>query len=309
VFTLSSGIVEQGTKEALKTVPIATFGKLVTADRWEIEEFNRISNQVQKYLETGQNRPLSIGVFGEPGSGKSFVIKQIVKGITQKFTKKGPEITEEESPKRKFPVLNYNLSQFLAYSSFLVPFQTIRDKSVSGRIPILSFDEFDTYLNGEFGWVKFFLAPMQDGEFLDNVKIRPIGKAISIFIGGTSTTFKHFKENETQFITAGTTHNTVQIRPEDQDGLNNDDLNEFLKMEEAKAQKAARAVKQHSRWKGIHDVIWRDKNVKNVHYILSPKPWDEWADGQGHDPSHVWWISLNAERLAEEQQRDLTDGF
>ncbi|KAJ5987939.1 hypothetical protein N7481_003149 [Penicillium waksmanii] len=63
------------------------------------------------------------------------------------------------------------------------------------------------------------------------------------------------------------------------------------------------------RWKGIHDVIWRDKSVKNIHYILSPKPWDEWADGQGHDPSHAWWISLNAERLAEEQQRGLTDGF
>ncbi|KAJ5404051.1 hypothetical protein N7509_003922 [Penicillium cosmopolitanum] len=63
------------------------------------------------------------------------------------------------------------------------------------------------------------------------------------------------------------------------------------------------------RWKGIHDTIWRDKSVKNVHYILSPKPWDELADGQGHDPSHVWWISLNAERLAEEQQRGLTDGF
>lgn len=68
------------------------------------------------------------------------------------------------------------------------------------------------------------------------------------------------------------------------------------------------------RWKGVHDTIWRDENVKNVHYILSPKPWDEWADGQrdyrdGHDPSHAWWISLNAERLAEEQQRGIVDGF
>ncbi|KAJ5095197.1 hypothetical protein N7532_007488 [Penicillium argentinense] len=68
------------------------------------------------------------------------------------------------------------------------------------------------------------------------------------------------------------------------------------------------------RWKGIHDAIWRDESVKNVHYILSPKPWDEWTDGQrqdgqSHDPSHAWWISLNAERLAEEQQRGLADGF
>ncbi|KAM7196186.1 Galactinol synthase 2 [Rhypophila sp. PSN 637] len=27
------------------------------------------------------------------------------------------------------------------------------------------------------------------------------------------------------------------------------------------------------RWSGVHDAIWRDENVKNVHYIMSPKPW------------------------------------
>ncbi|KAJ5777761.1 hypothetical protein N7520_001007 [Penicillium odoratum] len=63
------------------------------------------------------------------------------------------------------------------------------------------------------------------------------------------------------------------------------------------------------RWKGIHDAIWRDESVKNVHYILSPKPWDEGTDVQSHDPSHVWWTSLTAQRLAEEQQRGLADGF
>lgn len=68
------------------------------------------------------------------------------------------------------------------------------------------------------------------------------------------------------------------------------------------------------RWKGVHDSIWRDNSVKNVHYILSPKPWDEWANGRIHggesqDPSHVWWISLNAERLGAEQQGGLAGGF
>ncbi|KAJ5272730.1 hypothetical protein N7478_007855 [Penicillium angulare] len=65
------------------------------------------------------------------------------------------------------------------------------------------------------------------------------------------------------------------------------------------------------RWKGVHDAIWRDENVKNVHYILSPKPWDEKTDvqDQHQDPSHAWWKSLNEERLAEEQQRGISDGF
>lgn len=42
------------------------------------------------------------------------------------------------------------------------------------------------------------------------------------------------------------------------------------------------------RWEGVHDAIWRDEEVKNVHYILSPKPWEE-KDGEGRDPSHKWW--------------------
>ncbi|KAH6697030.1 glycosyl transferase family protein [Plectosphaerella plurivora] len=29
------------------------------------------------------------------------------------------------------------------------------------------------------------------------------------------------------------------------------------------------------RWPGVHDQIWRDDEVKVVHYILAPKPWDE----------------------------------
>ncbi|KAJ5825756.1 hypothetical protein N7474_002894 [Penicillium riverlandense] len=46
------------------------------------------------------------------------------------------------------------------------------------------------------------------------------------------------------------------------------------------------------RWRGVHDAIWRDENVKNIHYILSPKPWDEWTEKQEEpkqvqDPSHI----------------------
>jgi lipopolysaccharide biosynthesis glycosyltransferase len=71
------------------------------------------------------------------------------------------------------------------------------------------------------------------------------------------------------------------------------------------------------RWKGVHDAIWRDENVKNVHYILSPKPWDEWAAKQkgeddsqkSQDPSHAWWIDLNEERLKVEEGKGLKDQF
>lgn len=66
------------------------------------------------------------------------------------------------------------------------------------------------------------------------------------------------------------------------------------------------------RWKGVHDAIWRDDRVKNVHYILSPKPWDETdADKQkpDRDESHQWWWDETERRRAEEKAQGIDDGF
>lgn len=62
------------------------------------------------------------------------------------------------------------------------------------------------------------------------------------------------------------------------------------------------------KWKGVHDAIWRDEEVKNIHYILSPKPWDETIDTITYD-THAWWINTNEERLAKEKSQGIVDGF
>ncbi|KAI1003709.1 hypothetical protein K3495_g4498 [Podosphaera aphanis] len=67
------------------------------------------------------------------------------------------------------------------------------------------------------------------------------------------------------------------------------------------------------RWKGVHAEIWRDEAVKNVHYILTPKPWDDHDAGTRNasaDPTHAWWYEVNFERLAVEKQKGISpDGF
>jgi lipopolysaccharide biosynthesis glycosyltransferase len=66
------------------------------------------------------------------------------------------------------------------------------------------------------------------------------------------------------------------------------------------------------RWEGVHSQIWRDGEVKNVHYILGPKPWNE-VDGEGNwsgsEESHVWWVDMNRERKASERDDGIQDGF
>ena len=72
------------------------------------------------------------------------------------------------------------------------------------------------------------------------------------------------------------------------------------------------------RWKGVHDAIWRDEEVKCVHYILSPKPWDEdeaEKKREDRDGLHAWWWRVNEERQREEKEKGgstggvLDDGF
>ncbi len=89
------------------------------------------------------------------------------------------------------------------------------------------------------------------------------------------------------------------------------------------------------RRKGVHDAIWRDEGVKNVHYILMPKPWmeddpaalgrkggeEEEGDGDGkmgeageqkekeRDETHEWWWEVNRDRLRQEAVRGIADGF
>jgi len=69
-------VVMRGPREALRHVPMAIYGKYLTVDREEIERINSLKKLILSYRESpGDTRPLSIAVFGPPGSGKSFAIK------------------------------------------------------------------------------------------------------------------------------------------------------------------------------------------------------------------------------------------
>ncbi|KAL8721918.1 MAG: hypothetical protein Q9181_007607 [Wetmoreana brouardii] len=62
------------------------------------------------------------------------------------------------------------------------------------------------------------------------------------------------------------------------------------------------------RSQGVHSAIWRDDRVKNMHYILSPKPWDEKL-GEESNETHTWWLKANKERISVEKERGIDDTF
>jgi hypothetical protein len=170
-------IVRDGLEQALPRVPIGRYGDLITVDRREIESLNCIGGLLREYCQQSQRTPLSIAVFGPPGSGKSFAIKQVANSV------KPDEMV----------TLTFNLSQLAGPEHLIDSFHQVRDKVLSGKIPLVFWDEFDTTLDGKLlGWLRHFLAPMQDGEFREGQITHPIGKSIFVFAGGTSHSMEEF---------------------------------------------------------------------------------------------------------------------
>lgn len=174
---IAYSIVKNGVQHALKFIPIAQFGKLQTVDRGEIESYRSIKNLMWEYISTTNTaRPLCIAVFGTPGSGKSFGVTEVAASIAPTLIKK----------------LNFNLSQLSTPLELNNAFHRVRDLCLEGKIPLVFFDEFDSAFGEKLGWLKYFLAPMQDGVFREGDSLHPIGKSIFVFAGGTSSTLREF---------------------------------------------------------------------------------------------------------------------
>lgn len=177
----ANAILMEGLRTPLAGIPIERMGAWTSVDRTEIEAIRGVRNIVREYLgRASRPRPLSLAVFGPPGSGKSFAIKQMAAELAQD----GPRLQ----------ILEFNVSQFDGGDALGAAFQRVRDCAVEGSLPLVFWDEFDSARNGnEMGWLAPFLAPMQDGAFLEGSLVRPIGPAIFVFAGGTHATMESFK--------------------------------------------------------------------------------------------------------------------
>jgi hypothetical protein len=197
--TVFHRIIRDGVENALRTkrssnlgsaeVPIASiqcpyaeFGKIKLIDSDDIEQYSNCWRVIRSYLDnTNWQKPLSISVFGKPGIGKSFAVRELVK--------LNPNDRDE-------PPLVFNLAQFNSLDQLTECFHIIQSAVLDsrGRPPLIMFDEFDSDFAGTLGWLKYFLAPMQDGEFRGKSGTYKIGRAIFAFAGGTSESFKDFQE-------------------------------------------------------------------------------------------------------------------
>ena len=185
---LARDLVRRGRSDLLRGVPARRFGALQTIDRAEIESYGAIRELIGQFLQNPKpERPLCLAVFGPPGSGKSFGVKQVMKSLRT-------DVLEART---------FNISQFGGYADLVAALHRVRNVALEGHVPFVFLDEFDaTSSDGPLGWLKYFLAPMQDGCFKDAGDIHPIGRAIFVFAGGTASTYEEFLSRSSRFENA-----------------------------------------------------------------------------------------------------------
>lgn len=185
LYGLARQIVERG-EIALSRLPHLRIGKLLATDRADMEALRTLRRLFNAYKPKSNlgKKPLSIGVFGAPGSGKSFGVKELALGTF------APPGAKEYAGWKEF-----NLSQFNGPEDLVGAFHQVRDIVLQGIIPVVFWDEFDS---SNYKWLQYLLAPMQDGRFQEGQSTHTIGKCVFIFAGATSWTFDSFGVFEKQ---------------------------------------------------------------------------------------------------------------
>ena len=145
-------------------------GNFISFDLDHREDLLRTLDLVIGYIrDKRRTRPLNLYIEASPGSGKSFLVKQIYKA------------TEDIIGKGKINQLFFNATYFINRDDILHSFRKFQSVNIENKLPLVFMDEIDSKMsNGEHAY-KQFLAPMYDGKYFKDGHEWHIGNCICFF--------------------------------------------------------------------------------------------------------------------------------
>jgi hypothetical protein len=163
------------------------FGNYVTRNSGFVEYLNAVKTQIETYTNKSGRvcRPLNIFIAAPPGSGKSFLIKEIISGI-EDHTFEEIYIASLDHPNELHGV-----------------FHRVQSANIQRKIPVVFFDEIDAVVAGGHVYARL-LAPMWDGTFYIGKEKFYLGRCIFFFAGSSLSL-----ESESANIVAEHTNKTT----------------------------------------------------------------------------------------------------
>jgi ATPase family associated with various cellular activities (AAA) len=147
-----------------KLLDYSAIGDFICKNDSFIDEIEDLKEKMINYSNKSHAvRPLNISVVANPGSGKSYLIKQITKSI----------VTSPETENIKL-----NASSITSLKDLIQVFLSVGEFITHGsKFPILFIDEVDSKIQGDYVYEKL-LGLMADGEFYDDGKPKEIKRFI-----------------------------------------------------------------------------------------------------------------------------------
>ncbi len=175
---------EVNRKEGFSQLRMFQVGALRSTDPAEIAPVVTMKGVMGSYVSKESfKRPLCIGVFGPPGSGKSFAVEQVARVISKEL---------DSDP---FEFFEFNLTQFSGPGEINSAIDLVRATVAKGKVPVAFWDEFDCMYDGnEFGYLRYFLPSMQDGVTYVHGIPRYIGRSVFVFAGGVKYSWEAMEE-------------------------------------------------------------------------------------------------------------------
>lgn len=148
----------------------------------EYRELKTFYDLINSYVRIpAPPRPLCLAVFGPPGSGKSYVVRELC------------TMLEKNNHDTKLPFEEVNLTEINSTTDLIRIVRRVHLTARKNAVPVLFFDEFDAPLAGvALGWLSRFLAPMQDGTLIEGGEKLVLKRALYIFAGGTAARLSDF---------------------------------------------------------------------------------------------------------------------
>ena len=141
-----------------------TIGRYVTCTEGFKKELGALERTVTTYVDREKpSRPLNMLLAANPGSGKSFLVKELSKQI---------------SGDTEF--LEYHVASFRKLDDLFSIFQRIQSLNLEGKLPFVLLDEVDGKVDGEYIFPNL-LAPLWDGVFHIGQERHHLGRAVLFF--------------------------------------------------------------------------------------------------------------------------------